>query len=314
MFQTAFTDCDQDLSPVDTIFKNNDIVYTLYQCKTAEEVIEKCQGYEVLMNQYAPLTEKVFSGLPNLKVVVRNGVGVDHIDVAAASRHGVTICNVPDGSTQEVADHAMALLLALARKIVFLNSSVRAGRWSFEDAKPMLRLNKSTLGLVGAGRIGCAVAERARSFGMKILAHDEYTLKYGVVPPYIEMTSLDDILKRSDFISVHCPLDGNRNLFNRDTLGKMKPGASLVNVSRGGIVDEEALFATLSSGALAGAAMDVSEKEPISPASLLLTLDNYIQTPHMAYYSIAAAEDIAVKLAEEVARFFKKEPLRCPVN
>ena len=312
--RTLFTDCDQDLSALDLVFRQNGVEYRRLACRTPADVVRECQGVEVLMNQYAPLTSEAFAGLPDLKLVVRHGVGVNHIDLAAASRHGVTVCNVPDGSTNEVADHAMALLLALGRKIVRLDRKVREGRWTHEDAIPVFRLADCTVGVIGLGRIGLAFAERARAFGLRVIAFDDFVAKKGGAPAFIALTGLNTLLAESDFISIHCPQEGNLDLIGEKELAGMKKHAVLVNVARGGIVNEEALFRALRDGVIAGAAVDVVLKEPISRESPLLGLDNFVCTPHMAYYSQSSVADLARKLAEEVVRFFKGEPLRCPVN
>lgn len=312
--RTLFTDCDQDLSAMDRVFRENGVEYRRLDCRTPEDVVRECGGVEVLMNQYAPLTEAVFAGLPGLKAVVRHGVGVNHIDLAAASRHGVAVCNIPDGSTNEVADHAMALLLALGRKVVLLNRKVREGRWTHEDAVPIFRLADCTVGVIGLGRIGLAFAERARAFGLRIIAFDEIAAKRGAVPPFVAMTDLNTLLAESDFISIHCPQEGNIDLIDGGELARMRKHAVLINVSRGGIVNEEALFRALGDGVIAGAAVDVATKEPISRESPLLGLENFVCTPHMAYYSQSSVADLARKMAEEVVRFFRGEPLRCPVN
>ncbi|MDR1534475.1 MAG: C-terminal binding protein [Planctomycetota bacterium] len=313
-FRTVFTDCDLDLSALERVFRENGVEYRLLACKTPAEVIREAGGLEIIMNQYVPLGEEVFAGLPELKAVVRHGVGVNHIDLAAAARHGVKICNVPDGSTHEVADHAMALLLALARKIVPLDRKVRDGRWTYLDAAPLFRLSACTAGVIGLGRIGSAFAARARAFGMRILAFDEIVRARGGAPDYVELTDLDAILRESDFISVHCPQEGNLNLIGTGEMARMKKTACIINVSRGGIVNEDDLAAALREGRLGGAALDVFLREPVSPASPLLGLDNFICTPHIAFYTETSLADLAVKVAEEVVRYFKGQPLRCPVN
>ncbi|MCD8350846.1 MAG: C-terminal binding protein [Planctomycetaceae bacterium] len=313
-FTACFTDTDQDLTPVDKILRDNGIDYVVRQCKTQADLVRECQGFEVLVNQYAPMSEEAFAGLKDLKVVVRYGVGVDHIDIPAATRHGVTICNVPDGCTNEVADHGAAMLLAMARKIVFLNQKVHEGSWSFQDAVPLFRLNTCTLGLIGVGRIGAGLATRMRGFGMRFLGYDEYARQKGTSPDFIEMTDMDRVLAESDFLSIHCPLDGNRDLIGAAELAKMKKTAGLINVSRGGIVNEDALYDALKTGVIGAAAFDVSSVEPMPADSKLLTLDNFICTPHMAYYSVSAAADIGIKAAEEVVRYAKGQPLRCALN
>lgn len=312
----AITDCDHDDIEVESkVLAQSDLEAPWFNCKTEEDLIHHCKGFKSLINQYAPFTEKVFKALsPELKVVVRYGVGVDNVDLAAASAYGVKICNVPDYGMYEVADQAMALTLALARKVVFCNNRVKSGVWNYQEAIPIYRLSSLTVGVIGVGRIGTAYAERAKAFGMKVLAHDEFARKAGKTQDYMEMVDLDELLERSDIISIHCPLDGNRDLIAAPQLKKMKKSAYLVNVSRGGIINEKDLYEALKSGEIAGAACDVFSPEPICPENPLLTLDNFLATPHIAWYSEQAALDLERKVAEEAARGARDLPLLNVVN
>lgn len=312
----AVTDCDhEDMEIEAQVMAKEGLEAAWFSCKTEEDVIRSCKGYRSLINQYAPMTEKVFQALaPELRAVVRYGVGVDNVDLAAASRYGVKVCNVPDYGMYEVADQAAALTLALARKVVFCNNQVKSGVWSYQKAVPIYRLSTQTVGIIGVGRIGTAYAERMKAFGMKILAYDEYARKEGKIKDYMEMTGLEELLKRSDIISVHCPLDGNRDLIAAAELKKMKQSAYLVNVSRGGIVNEQDLYEALKNGRIAGAACDVFCAEPVDKRNPLLGLDNFLATPHIAWYSEQSALDLERKVAEEAVRGALDQPLLNVVN
>ena len=300
----AITDCDHDDIDVESgVLEKAGLEAPWFKCKTEDDIIKNCKGFKSLINQYAPFTEKVFAALaPELEVVVRYGVGVDNVDLKAASAHGVKVCNVPDYGMYEVADQAMALTLALARKVVFCNERVKSGIWNYQEAIPIYRFNEQTVGVVGVGRIGTEYAKRAKAFGMKVIAHDEYAQKMGKVQDFMEMVSLDELLERSDIISIHCPLDGNRDLISAPQFKKMKNSAYIVNVSRGGIINEKDLYDALVSKEIAGAACDVFSPEPIAKDDPLLKLDNFLATPHIAWYSEQAALDLERKVAEEAAR------------
>ncbi|HIR93829.1 MAG TPA: C-terminal binding protein [Candidatus Egerieimonas intestinavium] len=312
----AITDCDHDDIEVESrVMAKEGLEAAWYCCKTEEELIRDCKGYRVLINQYAPMTEKVFQALsPELRVVVRYGVGVDNVDLAAATKYGVKVCNVPDYGMYEVADQAVALTLALTRKVVFCNNRVKSGVWNYQEAIPIYRLSTQTVGIIGIGRIGSAYAERMKAFGMKVLAYDEYARKAGRAQDYMEMVGLEELLERSDVISIHCPLDGNRDLIAGSELKKMKKSAYLINVSRGGIVNEKDLYMALKDGEIAGAACDVFSPEPIARDNPLLTLENFLATPHIAWYSEQAALDLERKVAEEAVRGALDQPLLNVVN
>ena len=312
----AVTDCDHDDINVEAgVAAREDLELPWYSCKTEDDLIRDCKGYKSLINQYAPFTEKVFAALsPELKTVVRYGVGVDNVDLKAATKYGVKVCNVPDYGMYEVADQAMALTLALTRKVVFCNNRVKSGVWNYQEAIPIYRLSTQTVGVIGVGRIGTAYAERAKAFGMKVIAYDEYARKAGKTQDYMEMVGLDELLSRADIISVHCPLDGNRDLIAADQFKKMKSSAYIINVSRGGIINEADLYEALKNGSIAGAACDVFSPEPVSRDNPLLTLDNFLATPHIAWYSEQAALDLERKVAEEAVRGALDQPLLNVVN
>lgn len=317
MRKIAISDCDHvNMAQEEAIFEKNNIVMTLYQCRTEEDLIRDLQGYEAIGVQYAPLTERVFKALPDLKCVVRYGVGVDNIDMEAATGCGVKVCNVPDYGVQEVATQAVTMMLALCRKLVPMNESVRRGEWQYEQSIPVWRMRDLTLGILGAGRIGSCFAELMRPFGCRIIAYDPIYHQIGKAHrcDFIEMVSLKEVLTQSDMISIHAPLETSRKLIGREELQMMKETAYLVNVSRGGIIDEEALAEALEQKWIAGAAIDVVEEEPPGGVHPCCKYENFLCTPHMAWYSEEAAKDMKSMLAEELVRYLNGEPLRCPLN
>lgn len=273
------------------------------QCKTDEDVINMAKDADALLVQYAPVTESVFEELKNLRIVVRYGVGVDCVDVESATRHGVYICNVPDYGVEEVSTHAMALILGSIRKITEMSNIVKRGTWDFKLSKPIYRTTKLTLGITGFGKIPREVARKARPFGFNILVYDPY-VNDDILHQYeVKRVEFETLLEESDIITVHTPLTRDTyHLFDKETFSKMKRGSYLVNTSRGPVVDEEALADAIENGVLSGAALDVTEKEPLGKDSRLLSFDNVIITPHMAWYSEEAQADLQRKAAEEVVR------------
>jgi D-3-phosphoglycerate dehydrogenase len=269
-------------------------------CKTEDEIIGQCAEVEGMLLQYAPATRRVLEKLPRCKVIARYGVGVDTIDLEAASEQGIVICNVPDYGMEEVSDHALALMLALTRKIVPANALVKSGRWDCSLVQPIVRHQVQTSGIIGLGRIGQAMARKTHGLGMKVIGHDPYPPQSGL-PGYITLTGLDELLRNADVVSVHCPLnDQTRHLLDEAKLSLMKPTAYLVNTARGHIVDEEALDRLLEGKKLAGAAMDVLAKEPGPADHPLFRHDNFYCTPHMSWNSQESAQELKRKAAEEV--------------
>ena len=274
------------------------------KCFTEEEVIEGCADASILMIQYARLSRRVMESLPNLKQIVRYGVGYDTVDVAAAKELGIQVCNVPDYGTNEVADQAMAHTLCLVRKLYMTNSDIRQGTWNFIKTVPVRRISCLTVGIIGLGRIGSQYAKRMHAFDAKIIACD---IRVTPVPDYVTIVSFDELIRTADIISVHCPAQGNIDLIGASEFSKMKDGAILINVSRGGIVNEAALEAALASKKLAGCGLDVTAKEPMPADHPLLRYDNLTVSPHMAWYSEESAAELKRKAAEEAVRFVKGE-------
>lgn len=297
---------DAHLFPVDGFEREQWCRYNLRPIEadaaTLGELIRDLAGCDALFAVSNSMPRQVIETLSRCRVISRLGMGTDKIDVAAATAAGILVTNVPHFCAEEQADHALALMLALARQIPRMTQAMHAGTWRMgrQWAQTNRRLSTLTLGLVGFGRSGKATAQRARGFGMKVLAcrrrqiDDPQAYALGV-----EMVELDTLLANSDYVSLHLPLTlENYHLFDAATLGKMKPGAYLINTSRGALVDETALVAALRSGRLAGAGLDTFEQINVhtpqeGPVSHpLLELDNVVLTPHVAAGSVEAHEEV----------------------
>ncbi len=315
--QIVVSDCDHaSMEPEEKVFADSAMTFRMLRCLTEEDLILQCKGADIVLNQYAPFTAKVFAALkPELRQVVRYGVGVDNIDVAAAAASGVQVCNVPDYGVHEVSNHALALILAFERRVVFMNECTGGGTWDYRLAIPIRRMSELTIGIVGFGRIGSALAEKLKPLGCRVIGHDP---AFGLGSPEmrgIEWVPFEQLLGESDFITLHCPLTPKTyRLIDAAVLGRMKRTAIIVNTARGGIIDEDALADALRQGALAGAALDVVEREPLAAESPLRGLDNCLLTPHMAWYSEESGLEMKRKVAEEAVRFAKGTSVRYPVN
>ena len=283
-------------------------------CRTEDEVIAQCADAEGLIIMYAPLTRRVLQQLKRCRIVARYGVGVDTVDLKAAAELGIVVSNVPDYGTHEVADHALAMMLALTRKVVQANALVKRGEWDFRLVRPIRRHQVQTLGVVGIGRIGAAMARRGLALGMRVLACDPHVAD-DRIPEGVTRVSLDELMQQSDVVSVHCPLSAEtRNLLDEGKLQLMKPTAYLVNTARGNIVDEAALEKMLAEKKLAGAAFDVLSVEPGREDNPLFRHDNFLCTPHMAWHSAESALELKRKAAEEVRRVLLGESPHYQVN
>ena len=246
---------------------------------------------------------------------MRAGVGYNNVDLEAATRHGVVVCNVPDYGTEEVADHAIMFLLAIVRRLLPSHEAIRAGTWDYRTALGAPRLRGKTFGVVGCGRIGTATALRAKALGLDVVFYDPY-LRQGVDKALgiRRVYRLDELLEQSDFVSLHCYLDAaSRHLINARTIARMRPGAILINTVRGPIVDEAALLEALDSGHIAAAGLDVVEQEPLDNERLQKH-PRVLFTPHTAFYSVEGYAELRTKTAEEVRRILLGEPPRNPVN
>jgi D-3-phosphoglycerate dehydrogenase / 2-oxoglutarate reductase len=255
----------------------------------------------VALLSWEPVTASDIGRLPSLRVIATPSVGVDHVDVETATRHGVWVCNVPDYCVDEMADHSLALLLGLVRGVVELDRSVRAGEWNHEAAGPLRRLSDMRLGVIGFGRIGRALASRARALGMDVCAHDPVVSDDEIAAVGVRPATLDELLQSATAVSLHAPLTPEtRGLLGRREIALLPDGAYVVNVSRGGLVDTEALLAALESGRLGGVALDVLEVEPPSRDLAAPVAPRLIVTPHAGWYSEQAEEEAVRRAAESV--------------
>lgn len=312
--KVIITDCDhKNIDMEKKVFLDAGMEVELKQARTEDEVIEQCKGGEIFIVQYAQITEKVMKAIPELKYVVRYGVGVDTVDIEAATRHGIQVGNVPDYGMNEVADHAIALLVTLKRKIVQMNNFTKSEKWDYSRSIPIHRFSEETVGVVGLGRIGRCFAQRANALGFKVIGYDPY-FKQTEETSFITPVSLEELVEKSDAISLHCPADGNKDLFNAETFKKMKNEAIIINVARGGIINEDDLNKALITKEIAGAGLDCMKKEPMPFDAELFKNENLIVTPHMAWYSEEAALELKRKVAEESVRFAKGEKIHYPVN
>ncbi len=268
------------------------------QCRTEDDVAEACRDADGILVTFAPVGRRALAGMPRCRIVVRTGVGYDTLDVAAATERGVMVANVPDYCIGEVADHALALMLCLWRRISELDGLVRTRGWG-PQITPVRRLEGQVLGIIGLGRIGRAVATRARGFGLRLIASDPYVSTDVFSALGVESVGLDGLLGSADIVTLHTPLtDETRGLIRKETLRLMKPTALLVNTSRGGAVITEDLEQALREGWIAGAGLDVFETEPFPNDHPLRRLPHVELTPHAAWYS----EESEVELRRRAAR------------
>jgi phosphoglycerate dehydrogenase-like enzyme len=289
----------------------------LARATSEHELVDQVADAEILIvyHDLEEVGERTFRAARNCRAVVRAGVGYNNVDRAAAAARGILVCNVPDYGTEDVADHAIALLLAIARRIVPCHDSIRAGRWDPNDALDAPRLRGKSCGIVGCGRIGTATALRAKALGMNVCFYDPH------VVPGLEkalglrrIASLEELLETSDVVSLHCWLDEkSHHLINERTLALMKPGAILINTARGGVVDQRALCDALEAGHLLGAGVDVVEHEPLTDERLR-SQKRVILTPHTAFYTREGFIELRQKTAEEAGRILRGEAPRCPVH
>ena len=257
------------------------------------EILAAAADADAILNTYAKLPGEVLRGLPRCRIVARYGIGVDTVEILAATELGILVTNVPDYCIDEVSDHALALILALTRKVLVCTAAVRAGTWVVKTAMPIQRHRGRTLGLVGFGKIPRALAPKAQALGLAVIAADPYVSPDAAAPLGVRMVDFPTLLRESDVVSIHAPLtDETRGLFGDREFGQMKPGAILVNTSRGPLVQQAALVRALESGRLAGAGLDVLEAEPPSRENPLLGMPNVALTPHIAFYSEQSLIDL----------------------
>lgn len=267
----------------------------------------------LIVRSATKVTAPLLQATRRLKVVGRAGVGVDNVDVEAATARGILVMNAPSGNTLTTAEHTFSLLLALAKNVPQATASMKAGRWE-KKAFLSVEVAGKTLGVIGLGRIGSEVARRAKGFAMRVISYDPFISEEAAAALGVELVEIKDLLRRSDFITIHTPLTPEtHHLIDADAIAQMKTGVRLVNCARGGIIEEAALAEALKAGRVAGAALDVFEQEPIT-SSPLFGLSNFICTPHLGASSEEAQENVAVEIAQQVVDYLQKGIIRNAVN
>ncbi|MFD6441198.1 C-terminal binding protein [Peribacillus sp. NPDC060186] len=305
-FKILLTDYEfEHLQYEEEVFQESgmDFDFIKAQCKTEEEVMELAKDADAILNQYAPVSRRVIESLENTKIISRYGVGVNTIDLDAAKEKGITVANVPDYGMEEVSNHALALLLSWARKVTLLNNEVKKGNWDFKACVPIHRFNEQTVGVLGFGRIPRRFVEKVKPLGFKTAAYDPFVSAEDMEAVGVQKMDLEEIISEADYLSVHVPLiDDTFHLINEESLKQMKRNAVIINTARGPIIDEKALAEALEKGIIAGAALDVTEDEPVSVDSPLLKMDNVIITPHSAWYSEEAMIELRQKAAKNIVQ------------
>ena len=313
-YKVVITDHDYpDLDQERKVFGAIGVEFVAGQCKDEDAVIALARDADALLNEYAKLTPKVIEALENCKIIVRYGIGVDNVNIPAATKAGIMVCNVPTYGIHEVSDHVVGLFFSSIRKIPAMSETVKKGRWDCNLGRPIYRIHRKTLGIAGFGNIARMVVQKLAPWNIKVLGYDPFISESVFKSHGVEKTSFEQLLNESDFVSAHVPHTAETfHMFSYERFKQMKRGAIFINTARGPLVDEDGLYRALQEGWLAGAALDVMEKEPPDPGHPLLSLPNVIITPHMAWYSVESAVDLQRMAAEEVARVLKgEEPLWC---
>jgi D-3-phosphoglycerate dehydrogenase len=312
----AVTECVfPTLDPAKAALARLNPTYRMAKSVNADDIVEVARDADAILVTYAKITREIITQLTKCKAIGRFGLGVDNIDLVAAKEKGIAVNYVPDYCIREVSDHAMALLLSLIRKVPLSNRLVQAGRWEMPAVVPIRRIEGTTLGLVGFGNIPRLVAPKAQAFGIKVIAYDPYAKPKLFKAAKVESVDFDTLLRRSDYVSVHAPLTpATRGMMNSAAFAKMKKGAYVVNTARGPLIDEVALIAALDAGQLGGAGLDVVAAEPLTKDSPLLGRDNVIISPHTAFYSIEALDELQEKCASDVARVLGGEKAAYPIS
>ena len=313
-FRLLVTD-DLSAEAVELLDANEDIDFDVIKGLSPSELAETIVGYDgLIVRSSTKAIVEVIEAVDKLRVIGRAGVGVDNIDIAAASEKGIVVMNTPGANTVATAEHTMALLLALCRHVPQAAASLKAGRWDRKLYKGV-EMRGKTIGIVGLGRIGRRVARRCRSFGMDVICFDPYLSDERAHEMRIERVTLDELLERSDFITLHAALTPKtRGLIGKEAIAKMKPGVRIVNAARGALIDEEALIEALEEGKVAGAALDVLTQEPADPENPLLHMDNVVVTPHLAASTQEAQLQVGLQVVTQVVDALHDVDYRNAVN
>lgn len=291
----------------------------LIEVKNPQTINDECKDADAVIGTYAQLGADIINNMQKCKLVIRNGIGVNTIDVDACSKKEIMVANIPTYCLDEVATHAITLLLALARKVLLLNKTVKEGIWDVKKAIPVYSLQKKKLGLVGFGKIPRLVKEKSVPFGMSVIAYDPYVTEEAMKGAGVEKVDMDCLIEESDFISIHCPLTPEtKNLFDADAFKRMKKSAYIINTSRGPVINELDIIDALEQGEIAGAGLDVLISDDVDINNPLLKMDNIIITPHAAWYSEESIEMrrrqtiesvISVLLGKEPASLINRKQL-----
>jgi len=312
---TDFGSPDNDLEANELRNSGLDIHLVRLNAKTPQELLPHVADADGIIVQWTNISREVIEALKKCKVISRYGIGVDMIDLAAAGEHGIPVCNTPDYCIDEVSTHTLSFLLMLNRNILAQNQHVRDGKWGSPNPVPPSRLSTQTLGIIGMGNIGRVVVQKAKAFGLKVLVFDPYLTADKAEDGGAEKVELNDLLQRSDYVSIHCPLtEETRHLISTAQLKLMKPTAYLINMARGPIVDQAALCQALADKAIAGAALDVFEQEPVPANDPILKLDNVIMTAHLSSWSAESFVQLRRDVVKNVVETFKGQQPRSIVN
>ncbi|MBY6537283.1 C-terminal binding protein [Rhodococcus sp. BP-349] len=293
-----------------------DAEFEVFDACTEDEAVSAVTGADVVLVNFAPMNERVLKAMNRGGVVIRYGIGYDNVDLDAADRLGVSVCNVPDYGGDTVADHAVTLALMLLRKVTLFDRVVTAGDWvSATHFAPILSSTSTTVGLLGTGRIGMAVAARLAPFGFEVIAYDPFADTKRAEDAGVELVDLEQLFRRSNVLSLHAPATPDtKKIVDAQKIAKMPFGSYIVNTSRGSLLDQNDVLAALNAGQLAGVGLDVFDPEPLPRDHGLRSHPHAILTPHAAFYSLQSLQALQRLAAEEAGRAARREPLRCCVN
>ncbi|MBF4693943.1 C-terminal binding protein [Fusibacter ferrireducens] len=304
----VIADCSWGSIDIEKKFLPREAQVIACQCKTENELLEVCRDADAVLSEYAPFTRSVLKEMKKCKIISNTAVGVDNIDIKAATEYHIAVANVPDYCINEVADHTIALLLAANRNIVQYDRSVRENLWDIDVVPSMKRLNGQVLGLVGFGKIAQKVALRAMAFGLSVITYSPSIKADFINAHNVKPVDIDELLRESDIISSHMPLtEKTKDFFNKQTFSRMKKNPIFINTSRGKVVNETDLIEALKKGILRAAALDVLADEPPCFDSEIFKMDNVIITPHVGFYSEDALEEVRRRSALNITHFFNKK-------
>lgn len=300
MAKIVVTDSDFEVSDIEQkMIEEAGIEFARFQDRSASGIIANCADADGIITSYGQLTAEVFAALPQLQVVSRTGVGVDTVDLPAATEHGVAVCNVPGYATEVVSDHAIAMTMALLRRLPEINADVHNGIWDYARHRPLGQVYGRTFGVVGMGDIGRAVARKASGLGFKVICWSHSLVPGRRTPEGYEIVSYDDLLKHSDVVSFHTALvPATHHLLNADNIKLLKKDCIVINTSRGAVIDTTAIAAALKADAIWGAGIDVFEEEPIATDDPLMSAPHALLTPHAAYWSEESGVELRTRSAQ----------------